>query len=318
MQTQFILIDISKEDTNSDIHKLRSENENITIQKRAVESQLSGVQQQLETLKEEHANVTKDLVANLSDITQKLESLQMSYDNATAITRTLKANLTDITQTLDILKVSYANATAMTDILERNLTDITQTLDILKVSYANATDMKETLERNLTETQRILAGQMNTNDNLTKEITKLEKAVEDVQKEAWLKFKAGWEYFSGKYYYFSTDNKKWTESRDACVTMGGHLVIIETQEEQDFLIHHNPAQNQDYWIGLTDSAEEGKWRWVDNSLLNNNTKYWRGTEPDNWKDQEDCARVNVNRVRDSWYDSSCEDRYKRICESKAK
>ncbi|KAL2079234.1 hypothetical protein ACEWY4_024978 [Coilia grayii] len=293
---------ISKGDTNSDIkenlEKLRAENENITIEKRAVESQLSGVQQQLETLKVEHARVTQDLVANLSDITQKLDSLQVSYYNATAITRTLEANLTDITQTLDILKVSYANATAMTEILERNLT----------------------------ETQRILAGQMSTNDNLTKEITKLEKELKDLQKEALKNCTAGWEYFSGKCYYFSTDMKNWAESRDACVTMGGHLVIIETQEEQDFLTHHNLAQNQQYWIGLTDSAKEGEWRWVDNSLLKNNAKYWSGTEPDDWKgtsarplpNGEDCAKMDLNGVRNSWYDGSCEESKKRICESKAK
>ena len=40
-----------------------------------------------------------------------------------------------------------------------------------------------------------------------------------------------WEYFDGSFYHFSTDEKNWTESRDACVTMGGHLVIINSQQE---------------------------------------------------------------------------------------
>ena len=40
-----------------------------------------------------------------------------------------------------------------------------------------------------------------------------------------------WEYFDGSCYHFSTDKKTWTESRDACVTMGGHLVIINSQQE---------------------------------------------------------------------------------------
>ena len=53
----------------------------------------------------------------------------------------------------------------------------------------------------------------------------------DVQEEAWEKFSAGWKYFKGSYYYFSTDKKNWTDSRDACVTMGGHLVILNSQAE---------------------------------------------------------------------------------------
>ncbi|XP_063042877.1 uncharacterized protein LOC134437317 [Engraulis encrasicolus] len=103
----------------------------------------------------------------------------------------------DITQRLD-------NATAVTRILEANITDLTQRLESLQVSYDNATVVIRTLEANLT----------------------------DVQEEAWEKFSAGWKYFKGSYYYFSTDKKNWADSRDACVTMGGHLVIIETPEEQ--------------------------------------------------------------------------------------
>ncbi|XP_031440631.2 C-type lectin domain family 4 member E-like [Clupea harengus] len=57
----------------------------------------------------------------------------------------------------------------------------------------------------------------------------------------------------------------WTESRDACVTIGGHLVIINSQQEMDFL----KAKRENHWIGLTDAQEEGKWRWVDNTPLTN-------------------------------------------------
>ncbi|KAL2079241.1 hypothetical protein ACEWY4_024985 [Coilia grayii] len=154
----------------------------------------------------------------------------------------------------------------------------------------------------------------------------LESKLSDLQKEALKNCTAGWEYFSGKCYYFSTDMKNWAESRDACVTMGGHLVIIETEEEQDFLSRQNPTLPNRYWIGLTDSAKEGEWRWVDNGLLNDNAKYWWGHEPDDWKgtadrplpEGEDCAEMFVNGVRLSWYDTSCKDSSKRICESKAK
>ncbi|XP_031440629.2 CD209 antigen-like protein A [Clupea harengus] len=93
---------------------------------------------------------------------------------------------------------------------------------LLREEYDNATAMTRTLEANLTETERMLIEQKNRNDNLTKEITELKgvrKCADD------------WKYFKGTFYHFSTDEKNWTESRDACVTLGGHLVIINSQQE---------------------------------------------------------------------------------------
>ena len=54
----------------------------------------------------------------------------------------------------------------------------------------------------------------------------------DLKIEAEKKSADGWEYFSGKWYYFSTYKKTWTASKDACVTKGGDLVIIESEKEQ--------------------------------------------------------------------------------------
>ncbi|MBN3296846.1 CLC4E protein, partial [Amia calva] len=38
--------------------------------------------------------------------------------------------------------------------------------------------------------------------------------------------------FHNRCYFFSTDEMNWTSSRDNCSSMQGHLVIIETAEEQ--------------------------------------------------------------------------------------
>ncbi|KAI4883140.1 hypothetical protein NFI96_020584, partial [Prochilodus magdalenae] len=108
----------------------------------------------------------------------------------------------------------------------------------------------------------------------------------------------GWKYFSGSCYYFSTDNKTWAESRDACVAAGGDLVIINSTEEQDFLKRSYPGSGiQRYWVGLTDAVKEGDWRWLDGTRLSE-TKYWNRKEPDNWKGErnqypegEDCAEM---------------------------
>ncbi|KAF5898088.1 C-type lectin domain family 6 member A-like, partial [Clarias magur] len=42
----------------------------------------------------------------------------------------------------------------------------------------------------------------------------------------------GWQSLGLKCYYFSTEKQIWTQSRDYCVSKGGHLVIITSQTEQ--------------------------------------------------------------------------------------
>ncbi|XP_042151623.1 CD209 antigen-like protein E isoform X3 [Oncorhynchus tshawytscha] len=138
----------------------------------------------------------------------------------------------------------------------------------------------------------------------------------------------GWEYYGGKCYYFSPDKLTWAQSRDECITRGGHLVIIESLEEQKFLdqktgtkISKEPEDK--FWIGLTDSINENEWLWVDNSSLI--TSFWLGEqEPDDWREEnpdgEDCARMGeCGGTKDgkSWLDVNCNKTQRRICETKS-
>uniref|UniRef100_A0A3Q1H606 C-type lectin domain-containing protein n=1 Tax=Anabas testudineus TaxID=64144 RepID=A0A3Q1H606_ANATE len=86
------------------------------------------------------------------------------------------------------------------------------------------------------------------------------------------KCEEGWELHGGKCYYFSTRDSSWYQSRDDCRRGGGDLVKIDSREEQSFLeVRVRQKMNKDddsFWIGLTDSKEEGKWLWVDDSPLN--------------------------------------------------
>ncbi|XP_051988679.1 CD209 antigen-like protein D [Xyrauchen texanus] len=77
--------------------------------------------------------------------------------------------------------------------------------------------------------------------------------------EKWFKAK-------GRFYVFSTDTKDWKSSRERCQALGGDLVIINNEEEQDFL--SEKVDGYDFnWIGLTDIQNEGVWLWVDNAPL---------------------------------------------------
>ncbi|XP_056154736.1 immune-related, lectin-like receptor 4 [Lampris incognitus] len=141
-----------------------------------------------------------------------------------------------------------------------------------------------------------------------------------------LKCAAGWDLHGKKCYHFSTSALNWHESRTKCVQEGGDLVKIDSEEEQKFLhktLQTKMQQAEDkFWIGLTDSKEESKWLWVDNSPLR--LSFWMVREPDNWNgtnpDGEDCARmgeIGESSYSYNWFDKSCKDSHKRICEKDA-
>ncbi|XP_039462095.1 CD209 antigen-like protein E [Oreochromis aureus] len=138
----------------------------------------------------------------------------------------------------------------------------------------------------------------------------------------------GWELHGGKCYYFSISQSSWKQSRDECRAKGGDLVKIESREEQTFLerrLRDVMTEAEDkFWIGLTDSAVEGRWVWVDGSPLNESLKFWSGKEPDNWKghngkhpDGEDCARMGEKggaKDLNCWFDAFCSKPHRSICE----
>ncbi|KAJ8372506.1 hypothetical protein AAFF_G00282130 [Aldrovandia affinis] len=76
----------------------------------------------------------------------------------------------------------------------------------------------------------------------------------------------GWKQRNSTCYYFSTKGKSWNASRSACLKQGADLVIIESEEEQDFISKHTGGLGF-HWIGLSDSETEGTWLWVDGTPL---------------------------------------------------
>nr|XP_033479567.1 CD209 antigen-like protein E isoform X2 [Epinephelus lanceolatus] len=120
----------------------------------------------------------------------------------------------------------------------------------------------------------------------------------------------GWVYFSGSFYYISSIEKTWQDSRDDCVQRGADLMIINSEEEQNFTGQYQKIM----WIGLTDRETEGVWKWVDGTLLT--TSFWRSEEPNNNGGNEDCVETNDSDHRNTWNDASCETKKFWICENK--
>ncbi|XP_038581362.1 C-type lectin domain family 4 member E-like [Micropterus salmoides] len=173
-----------------------------------------------------------------------------------------------------------------------------------KKSFQTLRDEHEALKRNLTECESRCC-----------DIFKDEAICEE-----------GWEQHGGKCYYFSNNSSPWENSREDCRQQGGDLVKIDSREEQTFLelkVREKMNYFEDrFWIGLTDSKEEGTWLWVDGSPLYTSSSFWSGVEPDNWTEEdpdgEDCARMGETaRHLWCWFDKSCKVPHRRICEKQA-
>ncbi len=97
--------------------------------------------------------------------------------------------------------------------------------------------------------------------------------------------------FNGHYYKFYDVGMTWYEAKEYCESLGGHLVTI-TSEEENNLIQSFAQQNKcGIIIGFTDELEEGKWKWVtgEDVVYTN----WRSGEPNNeWN--EDYADIYIS------------------------
>jgi len=98
--------------------------------------------------------------------------------------------------------------------------------------------------------------------------------------------------YNGHSYYRSTSSMTWTNARTACANMGGHLVTITSAAENTFVFNTWPSG----WIGFTDEAVEGQWRWVTNEVVTYTN--WNGGEPNNAGNEDYAQFVSGGRWND--------------------
>ncbi|XP_033947520.1 asialoglycoprotein receptor-like 1 isoform X1 [Pseudochaenichthys georgianus] len=77
----------------------------------------------------------------------------------------------------------------------------------------------------------------------------------------------GWVSYERICYKISTNSLTWSKAEDQCRAQEGHLVVLNTAEELDYIskvveIRYN------YWIGLVERENEGHWSWVDGTDIN--------------------------------------------------
>ncbi|XP_053183217.1 C-type lectin domain family 4 member M-like [Scomber japonicus] len=128
--------------------------------------------------------------------------------------------------------------------------------------------------------------------------------------DGWVLFQSHCYLFTSSDYYY--DWKDWSGSRDFCRERNAQLVVIGSQEEQEFINNHTKQYDDEkhgYWIGL---REESTWTWIDGSNLT--VTYWiekqigyRGP----------CALTLAGAdPLANWNTAGCNMRNRRICETR--
>ncbi|XP_035304586.1 C-type lectin domain family 4 member A-like isoform X4 [Cricetulus griseus] len=121
-----------------------------------------------------------------------------------------------------------------------------------------------------------------------------------------------WKAFSSHCYFISNDLANWNQSEEKCSSMGAHLMVVHSKEEQDFITKFLSDRDA-YFIGLLDPGQR-QWRWVDQTPYNESATFWHPGEPNN--DKEQCVIVNHRLSGWGWNDIPCSDTQKSVCQMK--
>jgi hypothetical protein len=121
--------------------------------------------------------------------------------------------------------------------------------------------------------------------------------------------------YNGQDYFFCTTVRTWSDARTHCAQqLLGDLAHINDAAENTFVQSHLTVAS---WIGGSDTATEGTWRWANDSSVffmgGNSVGYgnWSSGEPNDSGGNEDCAEAYTNGL---WNDDTCSTAHGFVCE----
>ena len=120
--------------------------------------------------------------------------------------------------------------------------------------------------------------------------------------------------FGASGYRFGTESLSWYQARAACAQIGGHLVVVNNQVEQDFL---TISMGFAGWLGASDHTEDGVFLWITGAALplasdlSSTFRNWAVDQPDDLGNIQDCVRANDAGV---WFDEDCGASFAYVCE----
>ncbi len=110
-------------------------------------------------------------------------------------------------------------------------------------------------------------------------------------------------YSKGHAYAISDETLLWDDAKQACEDMGGYLVVIDSEEENDLICDLAKDAGKDGYLalGYSDAENEGRWIWVNGS--NNGYTNWNGGEPNNglgWNHQNHAYMYSSGKWDDGY------------------
>ena len=108
-------------------------------------------------------------------------------------------------------------------------------------------------------------------------------------------------FYGGHYYQYVPTGMNWHDAKAAADLMtypgvagNGYLATITSAEENAFI---SQKLGSDAWIGGSDEAAEGTWRWLEGPeaghLMSEYSTSWASGEPNNWSGDEDYTEIYV-------------------------
>ena len=114
--------------------------------------------------------------------------------------------------------------------------------------------------------------------------------------------------FNNHYYKFYILEYDWDSAEFFCEKMGGHLVTITSAEENSFV--NGLSQGQNIWLGGTDTATEGVFKWVSGETFMYTN--WSSGEPNDGKPApQDYIQMYANGT---WDDVKNQEKKMFVCE----
>ncbi|XP_076086006.1 perlucin-like [Mytilus galloprovincialis] len=112
-----------------------------------------------------------------------------------------------------------------------------------------------------------------------------------------------WDIFQSFCYYFSADERNWTDSKTSCHSQDSMMAEVVSIEQLDFLTAKaSEYGSQFYFLGGSDILTEGKWIWT-TSQTNFTVTNWIPGEPNNAQGNEHCLAMKGAGYQ--WNDVKC-------------
>ena len=97
-------------------------------------------------------------------------------------------------------------------------------------------------------------------------------------------------FFNGKWYRVYFEKLSWPNARQKCTAFGGQLVTVPNAATWEFV--KTLAKGPLLWLGATDEATQGVWKWVDGTPVVFSA--WETGQPDNAAGTQHYAVMDKN------------------------